>query len=209
MLLNCRGEPGIEPRIDALLEEVQAFMAAQPDSRKVLGPLVGRMRSVRTVAPKKALLDWVPVLEGHMALGHRPRNKGLAVMRYEGTTHLVTLLSATEGAEDIGRRAKQAGLTWIWLPMSSAEPPDEDQLPAMRAAFDEMQSVLVSGGRIYLHCSAGIHRTGMMGYALLRHVGLTPDEAMNRLRALRVVTAEGVGQERLDWGDQFARNLPH
>jgi len=40
-----------------------------------------------------------------------------------------------------------------------------------------------------MHCSAGIHRTGMMGHAVLRLAGLDAAEAQATLRRLRVVTA--------------------
>ena len=33
------------------------------------------------------------------------------------------------------------------------------------------------GGKRGLHCSAGIHRTGMLGYALLRQLGLSAEAA--------------------------------
>ena len=58
-----------------------------------------------------------------------------------------------------------------------------------------------------VHCSAGIHRTGMFGYALLRAVGLDREASNAKLRELRAVTAEGVGDERLAWGDRIASAL--
>jgi protein-tyrosine phosphatase len=55
-----------------------------------------------------------------------------------------------------------------------------------------------------IHCSAGIHRTGMFGYALLRTCGLDVDAATEALARLRAVTAEGVGQQRLAWAEELA-----
>ena len=51
--------------------------------------------------------------------------------------------------------------------------------------------------RVLLHCAAGIHRTGMMCYALLRLSGLAPTQASMALNLIRQVTAQGVG-ERID-----------
>ena len=51
--------------------------------------------------------------------------------------------------------------------------------------------------RVLLHCAAGIHRTGMMLYALLRLSGLAPTQATMALMYIRQVTAQGVG-ERID-----------
>jgi hypothetical protein len=44
----------------------------------------------------------------------------------------------------------------------------------------------------------------MFGYALLRVAGLAREAALEKLRELRVVTAEGVGTDRIEWGDRIA-----
>jgi protein tyrosine/serine phosphatase len=64
--------------------------------------------------------------------------------------------------------------------------------------------LIAAGGRLVVHCSAGIHRTGMFGYALLRQFGLDPEVARAKLAELRQVTAHGVGPDRLAWGDRLA-----
>ncbi|NNC15830.1 hypothetical protein HJC22_08825 [Corallococcus exiguus] len=65
----------------------------------------------------------------------------------------------------------------------------------------QLSAIVEGGGKLVIHCSAGIHRTGMFGYALLRQLGLSADAARARLAELRQVTAEGVGPDRLAWGD--------
>jgi hypothetical protein len=37
--------------------------------------------------------------------------------------------------------------------------------------------------------------------------GLDREAALEKLRELRAVTAEGVGTDRLDWGDRIAEEL--
>jgi hypothetical protein len=44
----------------------------------------------------------------------------------------------------------------------------------------------------------------MVGYALLRYLGLSKGAALEKLGALREVTAAGVGADRLAWGERFA-----
>jgi protein-tyrosine phosphatase len=56
---------------------------------------------------------------------------------------------------------------------------------------------------VYVHCSAGIHRTGMLTYGLLRSMGMSGAAALATLHALRPETGEGVGEVRLAWGEQF------
>jgi protein-tyrosine phosphatase len=69
-------------------------------------------------------------------------------------------------------------------------------------------AAIARGGKVVVHCSAGIHRTGMIGYALLRQLGLSADAAREKLSALRSVTAEGVDSDRLAWGDSLAGGEP-
>jgi hypothetical protein len=47
----------------------------------------------------------------------------------------------------------------------------------------------------------------MFGYALLRYAGLDRETATAKLREMRAVTADGVGADRLEWGDRIADAL--
>jgi protein-tyrosine phosphatase len=146
----------------------------------------------------------VSVGGGALALTHRPKLKTLPALRALGVTHLVTLLAEREGARQIGDAAVAAGLTWIWTPLDGGDVPLEARTVELRAVLARLTSVITGGGQVVVHCSAGIHRTGMFGYALLRQLGLAAGEARAKLAELRGVTAEGVGDDRLAWGDSLA-----
>jgi protein-tyrosine phosphatase len=147
----------------------------------------------------------VPVGGGALALTHRPKRKALAAWKASGVTHVVTLLTEREGARDIGAAVADAGVSWLWIPMDGAKVPDAARTEELLPALNEVAAILARGGCVVVHCSAGIHRTGMFGYALLRRLGLVPEEAHATLVALRAETAAGVGAERLAWGDNVAR----
>lgn len=148
----------------------------------------------------------IAVGAGTLALTHRPKQTDLPALRALGVTHLVTLLTEREGATGLGALATGAGLTWIWCPLQGADitAPVAAVAPAIAAAT----AALAAGGAVVVHCSAGIHRTGMFGYALLRCAGLAADTARATLRDLRPVTADGVGDARLAWGDRIADAWP-
>jgi protein-tyrosine phosphatase len=141
---------------------------------------------------------------GALALTHRPKARDLPALRAEGVTHVVTLLAANEGAEQIGEAAQRAALEWIWLPFVGATVPDLARDDELREALRRVCELIHAGNQVVVHCSAGIHRTGMVGYALLRQFGLDTAAARARLAELRTITAEGVGDERLAWGDRLA-----
>lgn len=188
--------------IGHVIEELRSVTSESPEARRRLGPLIGRLESIKN-SPANVTIDWIPVLEGHLAIDHRPKLKFVQRLPEYGATHVFTLLSKSEGAERLGAAVTMAGLGWIWLPLKTGDPPTDEQRPTILRAFAELRSVLANGGRVFVHCSAGIHRTGMITYAFLRHSGLAPEEAVATLEGLRPVTAHGVGQHRCDWGDSF------
>jgi protein-tyrosine phosphatase len=146
----------------------------------------------------------VSVGAGALALSHRPKHKDVLRLPGFGVTHVVTLLAEREGAKAIGEAVRRAGLTWIWCPLDNAQPPGAWCTAELRLVLTELAALVASGAKILVHCSAGIHRTGMFGYALLRQLGDEPSAARMKLIELRVVTAEGVGRDRLAWGDALA-----
>lgn len=52
-----------------------------------------------------------------------------------------------------------------------------------------------------MHCSAGIHRTGMITLALLRFLKYSEQEADSIVNDLRPHTADGVGSHRREWAN--------
>ena len=146
----------------------------------------------------------VPVAGGALALFHRPKRNAFSAWRASGITHVVTLLGEREGARELGAAAEHAGLGWVWIPMAGAAVPDDAATRTLLPSIDDVSGIIRRGGRVVVHCSAGIHRTGMLGYALLRRLGLDAEAARGKLLELRAVTAEGVGADRLAWGDTVA-----
>jgi hypothetical protein len=146
-------------------------------------------------------LYWEPVGGGRLTLWHRPKVGFVAALPAAGCTDVVTLLSEREGAPQLGEAVKAAGLGWLWLPMPNGRPPIG---PAHDQALQGIQLLaqrLSEGRSALIHCSAGIHRTGMIAYGLLRWVGVAPEEALAKLGRMREHTRAGVRPEHLAWGD--------
>jgi protein-tyrosine phosphatase len=198
------GMEGGAERASSALEELRAALKADPPAGPILGPLIKSLSGALRAAQRMETIPAVRVRGGHLSLGHRPKRDSLRGLRQQGVTHIVTLLAESEGARDIGTAAEEAGLRWIWFPMESAGIPPESRRPEVLALLRAMREALEGGGKVYVHCSAGIHRTGMVAHALLRSLGMGPGAARDLLAAAREHTAEGVGEDRLAWGEGFA-----
>lgn len=153
-------------------------------------------------------IEWNAVGGGRLSLGHRPRLRRIRYFPVEGCDRVVTLLSAAEGAEEIGELVQAAGMAWTWIPLPDARPPSGRLERAVRQALRELSERLAAGESIVLHCSAGIHRTGMIAYALLRMCGIDHDAALERIGTMRAHTLAGLTDEHVQWGRNLLGDAP-
>ena len=141
-------------------------------------------------------------------IGPRPGKKSLAGLEEMRLTHCCTLLSEREDARAISKFCRKLGCEWVWLPMEGGrlevlEAADVGALlRSLEAAIGDEPAP-----RIYLHCSAGIHRTGFFAYVLLRASGLEATAACAKLAEIRPVTAEQVGEDRLELAERIVLGL--
>lgn len=148
-------------------------------------------------------LTFVRLMSGALAIGHRPPLRALKRMREAGVTHVATVLSQQENPHAIAAAARSAGLEWLWIELGSTKILPARTKPEIRDALVSLAAILEAGGRIYLHCSAGIHRTGMIAAALLFHLGHDERATREALALLRPVTSQGMGAERFEWARSF------
>jgi protein-tyrosine phosphatase len=194
-----------EAQIQELMNEIRQEIKQEPTKGKELGrliPMINKALKDRVNVPH---INWQPVGKGHLAIGHKPGGKiSFEGMKLAGVTTVLTLLQEKEGAGFIGNALNKVEIDWIWFPFSASSPHQGEQLPQVEQMFRKVEEALEAGHKIYIHCSAGIHRTGMVTYGLLRYLGQDAEAALKSLEQLREITAEGATDERLKWGDQFA-----
>ncbi len=85
-------------------------------------------------------------------------------------------------------------------------PTADDGAPALKQLQEGtrfIQDEISSGGKVYIHCGAGVGRAATMAAAYLVATGLTPDEAWKKIRAVRPFIRPSIQQ--VDRLEQFAR----
>lgn len=160
---------------------------------------------------KEKTSTWYQVGNGYLKIGHKPAGVkfSLSTLLSEGTSTIFTILSEREGALTIRDHCQRTGMDWIWLPLPNGDIPRPSKQDEIIEIFDKVALKFASGERIYMHCSAGMHRTGMVTNALLRYLGFSEAESIEIIFKLRPITAMEVGQKRLMWGHRFNGAMSH
>ncbi|MEM7184567.1 MAG: tyrosine-protein phosphatase [Spirochaetota bacterium] len=188
---------------NSLVQSLQEISKERKDLNPQIGPLLGKIKSLQKKLNSMQWLDWLAIRNGWLSIGHRPGKKLVEDLKLQNTSHILTLLAETEGALEVKKFAKQHKIHWLWFPMPSAEPLAGERKQELFALFADIEKILVQSGKLYIHCSAGIHRTGMISYAFLRFLDFSKEKALSKLQQLRLETATNVGKHRVDWGDSL------
>lgn len=136
---------------------------------------------------------------GRIGLTAFPQLHELQDFRIWRVTALVTLVEARElaflGSKDLGKMAASYGLAWHHLPVSDMAAPDAAFERLWAQSGPALRKTLRGGGKIIVHCRAGLGRTGMIAARLLVEMGISPDKAIAAVRAARPGAIETAEQE--------------
>lgn len=102
---------------------------------------------------------------------------------------------AALGAGDLPARLARAGIPWAHFPITDFGLPDATTDAGWPTLAAQVLAVLEGGYRVFVHCKAGLGRSGMVVLRLMIEAGEAPDAALARLRACRPGTVETVAQE--------------
>ena len=159
------------------------------------------------------MTDPFPYPDLKISLGPRPGKKSAPRLRERGLTHCVSLLSEREDPHLIERLCKSLGSAeqpcqWVWLTVDGGNLEvlkTTDVIPLVQHLAETLTNT--PDPHVYIHCSAGLHRTGFFAYLLLRLMGREKADALEELASIRQVTADQVGSERVDLADEILAAL--
>lgn len=160
-------------------------------------------------------IDWLPkqytpfgqlgltLLPGRRDLG-RDLATDLQALKQQGVTHVVCLLSDDElsryGAGDLIQQLHAAGVSVLQLPIVDQAVCTRQEADAANAFID---AALFAGGRVMIHCVAGLGRSGLIAACYLRHAHqLSGGEAIAVVRESRSERAVET-QAQVDFVETF------
>ncbi|HZC25221.1 MAG TPA: dual specificity protein phosphatase [Candidatus Binatia bacterium] len=107
--------------------------------------------------------------------------ENMAAVAREGITHIIDMQIEFDDTPLAGKH----GIEVLWNPTDD----DFEKKPPglFQRGVEFAETALENGGKVYIHCAAGVHRAPMMTLAVLGSMGWTIDDAMEMIQAKRPV----------------------
>lgn len=141
---------------------------------------------------------------GSLSARGRPSLETLAALQqHKGITGVVTLLQHDESsgyAQQLGVACERLGLKWWHAPLAGPKAMglvreavprlSQEDLDSFKQIRHIKQQLELTCEKLVVHCAAGLHRTGLFLYLLLRELGASPESALEKLRQMRQETCD-------------------
>lgn len=126
-----------------------------------------------------------------LLVGEYPRDTDIEWLKRE---HGVTAVHNLQDDEDLQvngidlarlrEKYEKHGIKFVRTPIQDGS--SDEMAVRLKAALDDLQSLVGSNERVYLHCNAGLNRAPTLAIAYLRaHRGMSLNEAMAHVKARR------------------------
>lgn len=139
-------------------------------------------------------------LSGFISLWHFPSRKNLEQASSLGCSAVVTLQGLAEdpNVAMIKMTCLELGLDWVQIDFWKHyyQHTGSEGHPGLISLVNNIAIKVAKGDKVLIHCAAGIHRTGMCVYAVLRKLGFSPGDTLECIRQIRRVTFERCGGRR-------------
>jgi hypothetical protein len=89
----------------------------------------------------------------------------------------------------------KSGIPWEFAPIEDGGTPDAEFERTWGELGPRVRNILRNGGRVLIHCRAGLGRTGLLAATLLVELGASPESAIAAVRRGRAQRVERGRQE--------------
>ncbi len=124
-----------------------------------------------------------------------------------GLNAILSCIVKNEKPQLIEDKAKESGINFYNIPFKRARPHCLDKKETKEMLIKEikqMYDTLINDSMTLLvHCAAGVRRTGIVVYCLLRLNGETKQSALEIILKLREETRNGVGDYRIEYSEKY------
>jgi len=122
-----------------------------------------------------------------MTIHHRPLYDEMPRIKETlGITLLVSILGEDERPEEIKQQCELNNIKHRWINLKDANNTtlkDPEKCAKIKEDLKQLYHQMATRReKVMLHCGAGIHRSGIIGYALIRKTGLNINQAFDVLR---------------------------
>ncbi|MBE7462120.1 MAG: dual specificity protein phosphatase family protein [Planctomycetes bacterium] len=132
----------------------------------------------------------------------------MEALRREGVQTVVSLLEPYDAEvlqlQDERPCCEGAGLRFLAFPIQDHGVPED--MAEARAFALKLKQEIDSGRSVAVHCFAGIGRATLMAACTLILLGLTADEALDRISAARGMRVPDTGEQE-EWVRRFAETM--
>ena len=139
----------------------------------------------------------------------RPKESDIKRLKEEyKVNYILTIQHENEKPETIKKYTEDIkDITWHNLPLRGANMAvfmnKEVQKMIINNIIEILNQMKNNQLVIFMHCAAGIHRTGTILYTILRLCGESKDNAFNAIKFIRIDTFRKCGDNRLKYAEEF------
>ena len=124
--------------------------------------------------------------KGRLALSERPKIKEIKSLLNTECDVVVTILGEKgEQASIIGHEVEQCGMIWEWVKIQNTSSISDRERLYFKSAVLKVSEFINEDKSVLIHCSAGLHRTGIFAYCVLHQLKFSHDEILNLIKEIR------------------------
>ena len=132
-----------------------------------------RVEEARTVPASVTGVKNFVAVDSHLWRGAAPTTTGYTQLARAGVTRVIDL-RAEDNVDVDDEWLATMGVDYVRIPVRDGQAPTESEINSF------LDSVAGSEGTVFVHCGAGVGRTGTMAAAWLLANGVDPNEALRR-----------------------------